>query len=751
MVFQMFFISGFCGLLYQIVWIRLAYAYFGIITPVMSIVISVFMLGLLLGSSGGGIIVRKLVQRFRVTAILFYALAEFLIGVSAFCVPKLFSLEQHLLLCFGSMNSFGYLTVSGLALAVSLLPWCILMGFTYPFMMTFIREIDDRTAPSSFSFLYLANVIGAMSGTIITAGVLIELFGFTHTLAIAAMCNFLIASASVVIGMRYLRVTVGDAATVEPDSMSHAADCVSGRYTILFLLFINGFASMCMEIIWTRNFTRVLGNVVYSFATLLAAYLFACWIGSYLYRKHLSRSRCFSIGSLLGAIALSAPLPLLMNDPMLPYKGAVIVLLSIMPICGILGYLTPLLIDRYSKGLPSAAGRAYAVNTLGCIAGPLSASYLFLPVWGVKTSLLLLSTLLMVCYIVYTYRSTVRQQGRSIAITVFFFLAMVSTGWFLNDTYEEYFLHHSPSVMQRDYAATVTALGSTREDKRLVINGLGMTVLTPVTQFMAHLPLAYYEKKPASALVICFGMGTTFRSLLTWGISATAVELIPGVPKTFGYFWSDAYSVLNNPLGKMVIDDGRRYLMRTVKKYDVVTLDPPPPLKASGSSLLYSVEMYSLIKERLNDGGILQQWTPMGHWCRPGSDIELSMIQAVARSIATSFPYVKVFQPIEGRGYHFLASMKPFRQLSAEELVSRMPAQARRDLVTWCPDCRPEEYIKRVLSKEVPLDELLSRDPNRIITDDKPFNEYYLLRSFSEGFKSLLAEYVNKFFRNPAL
>ena len=48
-LFLLFVASGFCGLLYQVVWIRLAFAAFGVITPVLSVVISVFMLGLALG------------------------------------------------------------------------------------------------------------------------------------------------------------------------------------------------------------------------------------------------------------------------------------------------------------------------------------------------------------------------------------------------------------------------------------------------------------------------------------------------------------------------------------------------------------------------------------------------------------------------------------------------------------------------------------------------------------------------------
>ena len=718
-IFAMFLLSGFCGLLYQIIWVRIAYASFGIITPVLSIVISVFMLGLLLGSATGGQLVKKLVRRFRMSAILFYALAELGIGLGAFCVPKLFSLEQHRLLALGSMDSFGYLFISGSAIAVALLPWCILMGFTYPFMMAFVRQADPTAAPSSFSFLYLANVIGAMAGTIVTACVLIELFGFTHTLALAAVCNFTIAAIGIVIGRK--RPVSSDTATaVEPEVRPTATG--KARFSIPLLLFVNGFAVLCMEIIWTRNFTPILKTAVYSYAALLTAYLLATWTGSHLYRKHLALSKCLPVEVLLAAIALFSLLPLVVNDPRLPLRGPILALLSILPLCGALGYLMPRLIDTYSGGSPSTAGRAYAVNTFGCILGPLFASYLFLPVLGVKVSLLLLSAALMACFIVYYYRSLLRWKW-SIAITTLF-ASLLTVGWFFNDTYEEYFHSYVHSMMHRDYAATVTSIGGTMADKCLLVNGLSTTYLTPITQFMAHLPLVYCERPPVSALDICFGAGTTFRSLVSWGITVTAVELVPSVPKAFGYYWPDADAVLGNPLAEVVIDDGRRYLMRTEKKYDVITIDPPPPMEAAGSSLLYSIEMYALIKQHLSDGGVLQQWVP---------GCEKSVLLAAARSIAVSFPYVKVFRSVKGGGFHFLASMKPFGRFTAADMVSRMPVKARRDLLTWCPDGNLEAYLQSLLSKEWLLDPRLSKH-GPMITDAKPYNEYFLLRRMAGGF-----------------
>ncbi|HEX3359170.1 MAG TPA: hypothetical protein VHS31_19480, partial [Tepidisphaeraceae bacterium] len=65
----LFFLSGFASLVYQVVWTRLAFASFGIIAPVLSIVLSVFMLGLAVGSWAGGRIIGPLVKKTNLSAI----------------------------------------------------------------------------------------------------------------------------------------------------------------------------------------------------------------------------------------------------------------------------------------------------------------------------------------------------------------------------------------------------------------------------------------------------------------------------------------------------------------------------------------------------------------------------------------------------------------------------------------------------------------------------------------------------------
>src|ERR1700685_2941803 len=100
-LFLLFFISGFCSLVYQLVWTRLAFASFGIITPVLSVVLSVFMLGLAAGSWVGGRSVAGLTRTTGLSPIFFYGGAELIIGLGGILVPKLFKIGEHFLLSSG--------------------------------------------------------------------------------------------------------------------------------------------------------------------------------------------------------------------------------------------------------------------------------------------------------------------------------------------------------------------------------------------------------------------------------------------------------------------------------------------------------------------------------------------------------------------------------------------------------------------------------------------------------------------------
>jgi hypothetical protein len=276
-------------------------------------------------------------------------------------------------------------------------------------------------------------------------------------------------------------------------------------------------------------------------------------------------------------------------------------------------------------------------------------------------------------------------------------------------------------VVRRDNTATVIAavIGT---KKHLLVNGIGITVLTPVTKAMAHLPLAFLDHPPERALVICFGMGTTFRSALSWGIHVTAVDLVPSVPKLFWYFHPDAPQLLRLPRSHVVVDDGRRYLDRSSDAFDVITIDPPPPVSAAGSSLLYSTEFYTVAKKHLRPHGILEQWLPLGH-------TDSVTRSSVAQAIKLSFSHVRVFLPIEGSGYHFVASDWPIPERDAQGLAERLGVDAVKDFIEWGPEKTPQAQFAIMLRNEVSLDSIIANSPPAPpLQDDRPTNEYFAVR-----------------------
>lgn len=706
----LFFISGFCSLLYQVVWLRLAFASFGVVTPVLSVVVSVFMLGLFLGTWVGGWLSER---ESKASFAWWYAGAELLIGIGAFTVPALFAWSEGALLPAGNADSGTYLAMSAIAVTLSIFPWCLCMGMTIPLMMAFIKRTFSEA--SSFSFLYTANVLGALTGVLATAAVIVETFGFRGSLALAGSLNILIAGVALLLPRLTAGKTAG-AAAVESSTATTLSSSALRPEIAKLLLFGTGFCSMAMEVVWTRAFTPVLKTQVYSFALLLFVYLVSTWLGSTFFRRSLARGKVLAAGHVIGLLALSAFLPVVLNDARI-HASRPLVLFSIVPFCALLGYLTPRLIDESSLGDPKKAASLYAINTLGCILGPLAAGYLLLPALGVRFTLVVLAIPFILFLLAEAGGSRVPRTVLGGYVTAAVVLGLASCT--ASRSYEERFTSfENPPVVHRDYTATTVAFGEGM-NRRILVNGVGMTTLTPITKVMAHLPLATMDHKPQSAVVICFGMGTTFRALTTWGIEATAVELVPGVVQSFPYFFNDTEEVLKRPGAKVVVDDGRRFLRRADQKFDLITLDPPPPVEAAGSSLLYSEQFYDLVKSRLTDGGILQQWFPGG---------EERILNAVARSLSNKFPYIRAYSSIEPGGYHFLCSMKPLPDRSVPELLSRMPEAARTDLVEWETNKDPQHYLDRIVAGRTDLQQLLGRETDRIL-DDKPFNEYYLVRT----------------------
>jgi spermidine synthase len=717
--FVLFFVSGFCSILYEIIWLRLAMAQFGVTSALVSIVLSMFMAGLGLGSWAGGYAIQRNKGRIRISALGLYGLTELLISASALAVPYQLRYGRGVLESIPVSSSWSYYLLSGFWIALTLIPLCACMGATIPIAMSAIRDAFASEASKSFSTLYRANVLGAVLGAILPL-VLIEIYGFRGTLRMGAQLNALVFLVATILSLRsspQQRGFAGDQASSTAVDYSLSED---KSFKPLLFLFLTGLTSMGAEVVWIREFTPYLGTVVYAFAAILCAYLTFTFVGARLYRywSHTHQHTRPVIWSVLGFVAL---LPSLTSSPEFHFPGwlfsFVCLVLGIGSFSGILGFVTPMLVDRWSKGDSNRAGNAYAVNVLGCIVGPLISGFVLLPLLGERRALFVFALPWLFIGLASTQVAPPQerfQRKLSYALVV---LALVLI--FTVKSYDDQFARR---IVPRDNTATVVATGDGMS-KRLLVNGIGITSLTPITKLMTHLPLAFHQQAPRNALVVCFGMGTTYRSLLSWNIPVTAVELVPSVPRLFGYFHPDGPGLLCSRLSRVVIDDGRRYLERSREQFDVITIDPPPPVEAAGTSLLYSKEFYDVIYRRLSPSGVVQQWLPGG---------DAAIQAAVARALKESFPYVRVFHSLGREGFHSLASSSAIPSRTAAELADGMPSTAARDLVEWGPETSAQGQFAVILGRELPLDQLINGAPEvPALQDDRPENEYYMLRESS--------------------
>jgi spermidine synthase len=713
-------------------------AQFGVVTPLVAIVLAVFMAGLAVGSWQGGRLARRAALWPRLSPLRLYAAAELCIAASALVVPALLGLGRGWMMSGEAGAPWGsarYHLAAGLCIVAALFPFCACMGATFPFGMAALRRGGAR---STFGHLYAANVLGATLGTLASAFILIELLGFRGTLFTAACLNIAVAIAASGLSLSRTasvhRIEPGvDDAT---DDTAHAivtedATGAGGGVSLLTMLFVTGLVSMAMEVVWVRQFTPYLGTVVYAFATILALYLAATFLGSLVYRlrpgSHRFEDRALpssawivaGLAGLLPLVATDPRVPLPIIDPGMPQPadllvGGMRVVLGLTLFCFFVGFMTPRLVDRFSSGDPERAGRAYAVNVLGCILGPLLACFVVLPALGERAGIATLSlSLFALAPLAAPFRRLVPALSGALV------LALIVMG--ITEDYTGLFSRYE---VRRDYEATVIATDA-RGEKELLVNGVGITSLTPITKVMVHLPLAFLDAPPRSVLVVCFGMGTSFRSALSWDVPTTAAELVPSVPGLFGFFHADGPQLLRLPRARIAIDDGRRFLERSQESFDLITIDPPPPVEAAGSSLLYSREFYQLARRRLRPGGILQQWFPGG---------EARILEAVTRALTESFPHVRVFRSVEGWGFHYLASDAPIPTRTAAELAARLPRRAQADLVEWFSDATPLEVFERLLAQEISPEAIFSAAPwSRTLTDDRPVNEYYFLRRLTSA------------------
>lgn len=190
-ILLIFVLSGFAGLVYEVVWARQLVLVFGNTTQAVSAILTGFFGGMAIGSVVGGRVADRVRNPLRM-----YAILELLVVVTVLLTPATF-LGMHEVYrgVFDTLEENpAVLTLVRFVLSlVALGPATILMGATLPTLSRYLVR-DHNTLGTEFGSLYTVNTFGAIFGTVLSGVFLIELIGLEETLLVGVACS---ATASV--------------------------------------------------------------------------------------------------------------------------------------------------------------------------------------------------------------------------------------------------------------------------------------------------------------------------------------------------------------------------------------------------------------------------------------------------------------------------------------------------------------------------------------------------------------------------
>ncbi|MFC1574654.1 fused MFS/spermidine synthase [Gemmatimonadota bacterium] len=667
-ILALFFLSGVCGLVYEVVWMRMLTLVFGATAFATSTILASFFSGLALGSFLFGRVIDKGRNPLKV-----YAVLEVGIGLFAFLMPLLFLGLNELYVGLSRQFDLGFYQLTALRLVGSFLVLLIpatLMGGTLPVLIKYFAKRQEKLG-WDVGLLYSTNTFGAVVGSLSAGFFLILFLGVREAAYAAGVVNLLIAGMAFALDRRHGFRPVEEG--VQPDGERDPKGPGGGIYSsnvarlALWTVGISGFCALALEVFWTRALVFYLDNSTHAFSTMLTAFLLGIAIGSAVIARFINTGRRLLawlgiIQVLIGITAILAS-PVLDNltpviqrmaevslDSMLFWKWTgmrFLTSLTVMLVPTVLmGMTFPLVSQIYTRRLKTvgtALGNVYSVNTIGGVLGSVLAGFVLIPFVGVHNGILFIAAinLIMGLVLILSEPSMTLPNRLTTAVASGILFAGLGTyilthgGFSLTSYYERM---ESVEVLSYDegVGATVKVFRDGNGDGFLSIDGfpvagtsLGMQDAQKV---LAHVPLLLSNVPSPRVNVIGFGTGGTSWGILQYGVQELdCVELVPGVPEASIWFPEMNFGVLREPRFNLILGDGRNYALVSDREYDVISIDATSP-KMAGNGSLYSVEFYQLNRDRLSEDGLMVQWLPF-HLL---SDSEMRM---TARSFMTVFPH----------------------------------------------------------------------------------------------------------------
>lgn len=758
-----FFLSGMCGLIYQVLWTKMLGLIFGHTSLAISTVITAFLAGLALGSFILGRISDKpgnffenLGKKGGPWQITSYCILEITIGIFCFLSPYFFKIVEVIYLqCASlppvSMNILRFILCAG----VMLIP-TMAMGATLPLISKFLISANKEVG-EKLGFIYSINTAGSVLGTFLAGFVLIPNIGVSTTLYCAAIINvgiglFLISYSK---GMDYTdekERESSDKKELEPTKAPPKKDKILTVFSIVFAM--SGFASLVYELAWNRSLALALGSSTYAFSAMLTTFLFGTALGSFIFSK-MSKKKEFtflSFAIIQVSIGITSALTVLLlgNLPVifgsvLPFikhsYNLVVIVDFLICFCAMIlptifiGISFPLAGKLYTNKIESlgkSIGDIYAINTIGSVSGSFLAGFVLMPSIGAQNTIILavcfnlIGALTLIMIVAGNVRTkAIFASIIFIAITGLFCMPkwdnrVMTSGVFRGAQYTVSNAKSQEILFYKDGISSTVAVLRETVSKGLTVNVNGKsdasTGADMATQIMlGYLPI-FYHQNPKIAFNLGLGSGVTVGAVLDSPSieKVDCVEIEPTMKEAAAFFKDYNHNALEDPRFKFHVADGRNFLLSSKENYDIIISEPSNPW-LSGVASCFAKEYFELCKSKLNDGGIACFWLQL-------YSIAPEDVKMILATISQVFPEIEIWVSNIKSDCIIICSEKPLSFKYDRFISEYKKSQNIKDYIKRSGFSHPDEFLSSYITDGKSIKPLIYGE--KINTDDMLHLEY---------------------------
>ena len=694
LVYFLFALSGFAGLIYEGSWARYLKLFLGHSSYGQVLTLCIYMGGLAIGSFVAG----KMVERTK-RPLLGYGIVELAIGIGGVAYHPLYLWLTGI---FYDSEWTASLTPRGAEIAKvvlatgSTLPIAIAVGMTFPFIAAGLMRKSG--AEVSLPMLYFTNSLGSAIGILATSYLLIPEIGNHATLCVAASINFLLAAIFSFIGLATSPVpSKGDDAPEvhDEDYVAEHKLAMPPKTTWFWIAAITGLTSFVYEIVWIRLLSLLLGSSSHSFDQMLSAFILGLSLGSAVSGKLLKKDSLVVLSMAQILMAFFALCTLYFHQPFWGmmneanqifnptsdgyicwslFKYALSMLWMI-PTSFFAGMTLPLITLILTRAFKSEApiGKVYGWNTLGSIIGSAGGGLLLLPILQLKgalvTAALLDFAIGFILLVVYRKRFRYSVMFYIMvcvmvmpAIFVKFDPSLITSGVFRS--YKN--MHPNEKIQVIDgKTATISfhespvhyyvktngkADASMSKDRESPISSDELT--QAATAFM---PMAV-KTEPYDAAMVGFGSGMGAHYLLADPLlkDFDCVEIEQAMMDLAKGFYPWNYRGYDDPRIHIFIDDATTFFHTNRRQYDMIISVPSNPW-VSGVAGLFAHEFYAKMRRYMKPGALWVQWIQTYEF----NDL---MFLNILKALDTVFPYVSLYKSTDEPDIIMIASDQPVLQ-----------------------------------------------------------------------------------------